>query len=165
MIVMHLITHGLFYAVVAAGVLFLLMITTSPRIWGYSDYPQAIKDKVPPQTGKEKLIAAIWGVPWILFVLAFPIISTYMLKSDLGDTILFWVAFGNIFSMVLLLTLADLVILDWFVVSRITPKFVMIPGTVKEDYKDLSHHYRAHAKAAVVQILVCLIFAGIVWRF
>jgi hypothetical protein len=50
----------------------------------------------------------------------------------------------------------------WIVVSNITPKFVIIPGTVKEDYKDFSHHYKAHAKAIVPLILLCLIIAGIV---
>ena len=50
----------------------------------------------------------------------------------------------------------------WIIVSKITPKFVIIPGTVKEDYKDFYHHYKAHAKATVPMILLCLIIAGIV---
>lgn len=160
-----MITHGLFYAGIVTGYLLLLMITTSPRVWGYSDYSQAIKDKVPLQTKREKLLATIVGLPWFLFVLGFPIFSTYVLKSKLGNEIPFWMAFLNLFLLVLLATLGDLLILDWLVVSKITPKFVIIPGTVKEDYKDFSHHFKGHAKAAVVQILICLIIAGIVWYF
>jgi len=157
--------HGLFYAVIVTGYLFLLMITTSPRVWGYTDYSKAIKDKVPLQTKREKLLATIVGLPWFLFVLGFPVFSTYVLKSKLGNEIPFWMAFLNLFLLVLLATLGDLLILDWLVVSKITPKFVIIPGTVEEDYKDFSHHFKGHAKAAFVQILICLIIAGIVWYF
>ena len=165
MLIQHLITHGLFYAAVVTGYLFLLMITTSPRVWGYGDYSQAIKDKVPVQTTREKLLATIVGVPWFAFVLGFPILSTYALKSKLGDEIPFWTAFLNLFVLIALVNLGDWGILDWLVISKITPKFVMIPGTVEEDYKDFSHHFKAHMKAAPLQILICLIIAGIVWYF
>ena len=93
MVIAHLITHGLFYAVIMNGYLFLLMITTSPRVWGYTDYSKEIKDKVPPQTKREKLLATIVALPWLLFVLGFPILSTYLLKSKLGNEIPFWIAF------------------------------------------------------------------------
>ena len=63
MIFPHLIRHGLFYASVVTGYLFLIMITTSPRVWSYTDYPKAIKKKVPPQTKREKLLAAIVALP------------------------------------------------------------------------------------------------------
>jgi hypothetical protein len=141
------------------------MTTTSPRVWGYTDYSRAIKNKVAPQTKREKLLALIVAVPWFLFVIGFPIFSTYVLKFKIGNEIPFWTAFLNMFVLFLLATVGDLVILDWLVISKITPKFVVIPGTVEEDYKDFSHHFKGHAKAAPLQIIICLIFAGIVWYF
>jgi hypothetical protein len=138
------------------------MVSTSPRVWGYSDYSEAIKAKVPPQTRKEKRLALIIGLPWIIFTLGHPIYSTYILKSKLGGEIPFWTAFLNVFVLVFLATLGDLVILDWL---KITPEFVMIPGTEKADYQDFSHHYKAHARAAVPLVLLCIILAGIVWYF
>jgi len=165
MIIAHLITHGLVFAAIVTGYLFLIMIATSPRVWGYHDYPEAIKNKVPPQTKREKLLAAILGLPWFIFVFGFPLFSTYVLKSELGNEIPILVAFLNLFVMFLFATVGDLVILDWLIVSKITPKFVIILGTVKEDYKDFSHHYKAHVKAAVVVTLVCLIVAVIIWYF
>jgi hypothetical protein len=162
MIFTHFITHGLFYGAVMNGYLFLMMVTTSPRVWEYSDSSAAIKSKVPAQTRGEKRLGLILVIPWLLFVLGFPIYSTLALKGSLGGEIPFWMAFLNVFIMALLGTLGDLVVLDWLVVSRITPKFVIIPGTVKEDYKDFSHHYRAHARAAPALILLCLVIAGLV---
>lgn len=165
MVVTHLITHGLFFAVIFNGYLLLVMVLTSPRVWGYTDYPEVIKYKVPPQTRGEKLLSAVIGLPWLIFVLGFPIFSTYVLKSKLGDEIPFLIAFLNLFVLFLLATVGDLVILDWLIVSKITPKFVIIPGSERADYKDFSHHYKAHAKALVGLILVCLVIAGIVWYF
>ncbi len=165
MVVAHLITHGLFFAVIVNGYLLLVMVLISPRVWGYTDYPQVIKNKVPAQTKREKRLAAIVGVPWFIFVLGFPVFSTYALKSELGNEIPFLIAFLNVFVLSLLATIGDLVILDWLIVSKVTPKFVIIPGSEEADYKDFSHHYKAHAKAALGLILVCLIIASIVWYF
>lgn len=162
MITNHIITHGLFYAILATGYLFLMMVTTSPRVWGYSDYPQIVKDKVPPPTRQERLVALIWFVPWMVFVFGFPIYSTLVLKGRLGGEITFWVAFLHLFVMFLLMTIGDMVILDWLVISKITPQFVIIPGSEAVDYKDFSHHYIAHVKASVIIILIIFVIAAVV---
>ena len=165
MVLTHIVAHSLFFAAILNGFLLLIMVSTSPRVWGYSDYSEAIKAKVPPQIRKEKRLALFIGIPWMIFAVGFPIYSTYVLKSKLGGEIPFRTAFLNIFVMVFLATLCDLVILDWLIVNKITPKFVMIPGTEKADYQDFSHHYKAHARAAVALVLVCIILAGVVWYF
>jgi hypothetical protein len=158
----HVLTHGLFFAVVATAYLFLCMISISPRVWGYSDYPETVKKKVPAQTKKEKRLAALLGLPWFIFVLGFPVFSTYALKSKRGGEIPYSTAFLNFIVMSLLVTIGDLVILDWLVISKITPKFVIIPGSEASDYKDFSCHFKAHAKAAVIIIFVCLALAAVV---
>ena len=161
----HLAAHGLFYAVIVNGYLLLVMVLTSPRVWGYSDYSESIKAKVPPQTKQEKRLAILIAVPWMLFSVGFPIYSTYVLKSKLGGEIPYWLAFLNVFILVFLAVIGDLVVLDWLIVSKIAPKFVIIPGTDETDYKDFSHHYRAHIRAAVPLVLVCAAVGGIVWYF
>ncbi len=162
MLLNHIIKHGLFFTVIVNGYLFILMITMSPRVWGYRDYPEVVKQKVPPQTKKEKALAGIVGLPWFIFVLGFPVVSTYMLKSNLGDEISFFKAFLNIYVLFSFATVGDLVILDWLIISKITPRFVIIPGTEVRDYKDFSHHYKGHAKAAILLIPLSLIIAAIV---
>jgi hypothetical protein len=159
MVIAHIITHSLFYGVVVTGYLFLVMIMFSPRVWGYQDYPDIIKKKVPVQTRKEKTLAAIVGLPWFVFVLGFPVFSTFTLKSKLGGEISLTTALLNVLVMFLSATLGDLVLLDWIVISKITPEFVIIPGTIKEDYKDFSHHYKGHAKAIIPMIILGLIIA------
>jgi len=139
-----------------------MMITASPRVWGYSDYSDKIKAKVPPQTKEEKRKAVLWAIPMMIFAIGFPIYSTLLLKSDLGHDFAFWAAFLNVLAMVFLAYLVDLLILDWLIVSKITPQFVIIPGTVEEDYKDFSHHYRSQLRAAPILALLCLVIAGII---
>lgn len=161
----HIVTHSLLYAVIVNGYLLVLMVTTSARVWGYSDYSDLIKAKVAPQTAEERKMAIIVAIPWMIFALGFPLLSTYFLKSKLGGELGFWIAFLNVFSMIFLATLGDLVILDWLIVNTITPDFVIIPGTEKADYKDFSHHFRAHARAAIILVFLAILFAAIVWYF
>jgi hypothetical protein len=162
MLLKYIFVNGLIYFLIVVGYLFIIMISLSPRIWGYADYSDEIKKKVPPQTRKEKIIATIIGIPWIFFTLGFPIYSSLHLKEFLGVNFLFVTAFLNILIMVLLVNLGDVFILDWLIVNKITPKFVIIPGTDKEDYKDFSHHYKSHIRAIIIQVLLCILLAGIV---
>ncbi|MFX0150417.1 MAG: hypothetical protein ACFFAJ_06530 [Candidatus Hodarchaeota archaeon] len=165
MLITHLITHGLFYAIICTSYLFLFMITFSPRVWGYQDYPEVIKEKIPPQTRKERTVAGIISLPWFLFTFGFPFVSAYTLKTKLGGEIPFEIAFLNVFILFIFFFIGDLVILDWLIINKITPRFVIIPGTEEEDYKDFSHHYKAHAIAIVPLILLCAVIAAIVTIF
>ena len=160
-----MVINGVFYILIGAGYLFIVMVTFNPRIWGYQDYPERIKEKISPQTRKERVIAGLVSLPWVIFMLAYPLISTALLERDLGGEIPFEVAFLNIFFMVLLFFLVDLVVLDWLIISKMTPKFVIIDGTTAEDYKDFSHHYKSHAIAFIPLIVLCALFAVIIVIF
>ncbi len=61
-----------------------------------------------------------------------------------------------------LASFGDMVILDWLIISKITPEFVIIPGSDKADYKNFSHHYKAHGKSVLILIPILLIIAGLV---
>lgn len=56
MVVAHLLTHGLFFTFILNGSLLLVMVLTSPHIWGYADYPVVIKIKVPPPNKKRETL-------------------------------------------------------------------------------------------------------------
>jgi hypothetical protein len=156
-----IIGNGLLYGGAITGYLLLCMLVFSPRVWGYMDYPDIVKKKVPAQTPREKRLALLTGLPWIAFLLAFPVWSTFALKAELGGRILFATAFLNVLVMFAAATFGDLILLDWLIISRITPKFVIIPGSAREDYRDFSHHFRGHAKAAALMVILALIIAGL----
>lgn len=150
------------FGFISIGYLLLIMRTVSPRIWGYADYPATLKEKVPPQTTRERRLALLIGLPWIAFVLGFPIVSTVLLKSKLDNEISFWTAFLNILVLAMVVNFGDWVILDWAIVSKLTPRYVIIPGTEAEDYKDFSHHFKGQARATVALVLLALILAAVV---
>jgi hypothetical protein len=106
-------------------------------------------------------MALLIGLPWFIFELGFPVYSTLALKAQLSGEISLAVAFLNLFLLFLFATAGDLLILDWLIISKITPAFVMIPGTQKEDYKDFSHHFKAHAKTLIVVVPIFLALAAI----
>ena len=162
MVFKTVVTDSLIFAGIANLYLFLIMITTSPRVWGYSDYPDAIKEKVPPPARKEKLTAALLGLPWAAFLLAFPFFASFRMRAAMGDDFTLVIAFIHFLAMYQLASLVDLVVLDWLIVSKITPKFVIIPGSERADYKDFSHHYRGHARAALIMTGLALAFAAAV---
>ena len=120
-----------------------------------------MKLKVPPQTNRERLIAGVIGIPFIVFILGFSIYSVLTLKRQLG-IISFVDAFVHLLVLVVTSMIGDLVILDWLIISKITPGFVIIPGSEAEDYKDFSHHYRSHLRAIIILIFVCVVLAAIV---
>ncbi|MHA2054619.1 MAG: hypothetical protein ACW99F_13595 [Candidatus Hodarchaeales archaeon] len=158
----HMLIHGIIYALIGNGYLFLFMVSFSPRIWGYNDYPEVIKSKVPPQTSREKIIAGFVSLPWFLFTFLYPLFSTFLLKDNLGGDIPFFTAYLNIVILIFLFFLGDLIILDWLIISKITPSFVIIPGSDVTDYKDFLHHYKDHVKAILPILVLGMVFAGIV---
>ncbi|PWI48104.1 hypothetical protein CEE45_08035 [Candidatus Heimdallarchaeota archaeon B3_Heim] len=165
MVFTAVIFNGLLYTLIGACYLLIFMVTFDPRIWGYQDYPERIKEKIPPQTRRERIMAGLVGIPWLFFILAYPLISTAFLETELGGEIPFEIAFLNMFFMVFLFFLVDLVVLDWLIISKITPKFVIIDGTTPEDYKDFSHHYKGHLIASIPLTLICVIFSAIIVVF
>ena len=40
------------------------------------------------------------------------------------------------------------VLVDWFLIGKLTPRHVVIPESVASDYEDFSHHHKAHAREA-----------------
>ncbi|MBA7641458.1 hypothetical protein ES703_49137 [subsurface metagenome] len=156
--------QGLIYGSIFTGYIFILMITLSPRIWGYTDYPETVKRKVPPQTRRERTIAGIVSVPFFLFAIAYPAYSVLALRDRLGGVMAFSDAFIHLLMMVIFMTIGDLVILDWFIISKVTPGFVVVPGSEVEDYKDFSHHYWGHLRGTIIMIVLCAAVAVIVSR-
>ena len=165
MLLEYSILHGLFFGLVVTSYLLLIMVSFNPRVWGYQDYSDEIKAKVPPQTKHERRMAMIISIPFFLLIIGFPVYSLMALKTQLGGGISFLTAFIHLLMLFFLGTVGDLVILDWLIVSKITPSFVMIQGTDEEDYKDFSHHYWGHALAALPIIVICVIIAVIISYF
>jgi hypothetical protein len=151
------IQQGLLYGAAITGYLLLMMVTVNPRVWGYSDYPERVKRKVQPPTGEEKKLALLVAAPYFLFMPLYPVYSVLQLKTMMGGAITFHDALIHLLVLAAMATFGDLVILDWLIISKITPGFVVIEGSEPADYKDFTHHYVGHAYASVVIVAICVV--------
>lgn len=162
----NILLHGIIFAVLLTLYLLIIMVAISPRVWAFSDYPKEITDQAPPQTKKEKRLAIVISIPFFLFGIGFPFISTLILKGLYGGTIPLFDAFLNVFGVWMFGFMADFLILDLLIVGTITPKFVIIPGTEHmkdKEYKDFRrYHAKGHAKGLILLAIVSLIIAVIV---
>ncbi|MFQ5832272.1 MAG: hypothetical protein ACE5H4_06205 [Candidatus Thorarchaeota archaeon] len=168
-LVYSILVHGTIFAVVLTLFLLAIMVSLSPRVWGFSDYPKEITDAVPSQTVRERRIGAIIVIPFLLLSLGFPIASTLMLETTYVDAIPLLDAFLNAFGIMMFGNFADLVILDWLVVGTITPDFVIIPGTEHmrdREYKDFRlYHAKGHVWGTFGMAVVSLVIAAFVVLF
>ncbi len=129
----------------------------SPRIWGFSDYPEAITSKVEPQTKRERQIGSIAFIPFLLLMIGIPLISTLILESTYTGQIPLIDAFLNAFCVLMFGNLADLIILDLLIVGTITPSWVIIPGT--ENLKETE--YKAFRKSHTIGHIYGTIFLAL----
>ena len=147
------------------GSLYLVvMLWYNPRIaMNKGDYPDDVIAAAPPKTQKEKRLGIIFGVPFLVYIVVYPIFSTLTLnKSGSGETP-FLDLFLHLIVLIFFFNLVDLLILDLWMFCTITPKFVVIPGTEGfPGYKDKGMHIRAHAKASVGMVLIALLGAWII---
>lgn len=147
------------------GSLYLVvMLWYNPRIaMNKGDYPDDVIAAAPPKTPKERRQGSIFGIPFLVYSLLYPILSTLALNRSGGGETPFLDLFLHMLVVIFFFNLVDLLILDLWMFCTITPKFVVIPGTEGfPGYKDKGMHIRGHAKASVIMVLITLISAWII---
>lgn len=135
---------------------------TKPRLFvSKDDLPPDILAAVPPKTEEEKRLAKIMMVP--LFVLLIGGMGYSALTFYLQSSPSFWELWLHAFLIVIFISTADLVLVDWLVLNTITPKWAVFPGTEGfAGYKDYGFHGRAHLRVLPAQIIGAAVMAGIV---
>ncbi|NHJ14911.1 MAG: hypothetical protein EAX95_14615 [Candidatus Thorarchaeota archaeon] len=162
----NILVHGSITALLLLAYLLPIMRFTSPRIWGFSDYPKEVTARVPPQTNQERRVAKVFFVPFIALMIGVPLISTLMLKASYSAPMPLLDAFLNAFGVLMFGNLADLFVLDLLIVGTITPSWVIIPGT--EDMKDTAYkdfrkmHAKGHIYGTVFLAILSFIVAALV---
>jgi len=146
----------------AAMLLIFGSLRANPRIW-LNDFPPDIRKAVPPKTDAEKRQSLAWGLPFLAILLGGPLVSTALLERQSGGCATFGALFLNGFGVALFFNVVDLLIVDWLVLCRFTPHFLVIPGTEgNAGYKDYGHHFRGFIiGTAMSALLGTLTAAGI----
>lgn len=165
----NILLHGSIAGILLLLYLLPIMRFLSPRIWAFSDYPKAITESVPSQTKRERKIATIAAIPFLILMLAFPLISTLIFENLSGGAVSLIDAFLNTFGVLMIGNFADWLILDMLIVGTWTPNWVIIPGTedMKETaYKDFRiEHSKGHILGTIFMAVLALAIASIIVIF
>lgn len=140
----------------------------NPEIWVH-DYPPDIKEKYGPVSERTKRQAKIVAIPFFAVMLGGLIWSNLKLRRQNGGKLSLKGAFANAFGLIFSSWFFDLTLLDWLMFVRITPDFVVLPGTEgMAGYDDYIFHLREHTRAlpmlALLAGFIALLTASRPWR-
>jgi hypothetical protein len=149
---MNLLTHLLIYNLIISFLLY-ASLAYNPRIWMHRMPPEVVQ-KVPPRTPAEKRQLYFFGVPFLLILVIYPI--GYVLSQDVGflDRFLIFGAFFAGFA------IWDTLVLDLLIFCKLTPRFIIIPGTTCKDYANTKYHLVSGAKGLVMSIVFSAVLAA-----
>jgi hypothetical protein len=147
--------HIAIYCIAISTYLF-FTIALNPRYWLHR-LPKAMTEKVPPRTKKEIREITLLGIPFLAFMLAYPL--WYAAANVSGWPMTVFV----LFSFYAGFTVWDTLVLDLLLVCTITPRFMIIEGTSREDYKDKVYHLKGGLKGLVLSAAASLILGSLVY--
>lgn len=112
--------------------------------------------KVPAKTPEEKkLLLKTVGIPSMLLLVVFP--TVFVLQQEAGWLTYFLILCAFFAGFDVWVT----VILDLLIFCKLTPRFVIIEGTAREDYADIKPHLVGGGKGLVISTLFSVVWAAI----
>ncbi|MBN2148107.1 MAG: hypothetical protein JW726_12000 [Anaerolineales bacterium] len=154
---MNLIIHLLIYYLLLSILLY-GSLAYNPRMWLHR-MPPAVIAKVPPKTPRERqLLLMTVAAPFFLLLIGYPVI--YILQQQEANWLsyflilcAFWAGFD----------LWDTLILDLLIFCKLTPRFIIIAGTEREDYATMKYHLVSGAKGLIISVIASAILATILF--
>jgi hypothetical protein len=146
---MELLLHLTLYNLVASIYLY-ASLAYNPRMWLHRMPPEVVA-KVPGKTPEEKRMLAFVALPFLGWILGYPIIYVAQHQAGFLANFLVFCAFFAGFA------IWDTLVLDLLIFCHLTPGFIIIPGTSREDYANMKYHLVSGAKG----IVIALVFSGI----
>jgi hypothetical protein len=157
-----ILTDGAIYSL-AASLYLMITLAVNPRLF-LQDYPQDVRDAVPPKSKREQQLSLWVGIPFLLLLLLGPVLSTWDLVRSGAGAVTLPMACLHAFGIVFIFNLVDLLILDWLLFCTLTPRFMVVPGTQGlAGYKDYGHHWVAALKGTALSLVAGLIVGTAVY--
>lgn len=160
---------GLFWGVVF-GLVFCLATLIIGRInvvMLLNDYPPDIRAKHGPMSEATRKQANQASLPLLAALVLILILGLAQLRNLTGELTFLdtFIVAGLIFQ---IWNLIDLLVLDWFLLMTLKPKFMIIPGTEGlAGYRDYQFHFRKFLNGIIftfiLALVVTLISVGVEW--
>jgi hypothetical protein len=120
--------------------------------------PPAVIAKVPPKTPAEKrLLLTTVAAPFFLLLLGYPII--YVLRQEanwLHDFLVLCAFFAGF-------DVWDTLVLDVLIFCKLTPRFIILEGSERQDYADIRYHLVSGVKGLAISLIASGILATILF--
>ena len=159
------IRHALLFGVILSAVLFTLMLVVgriNPEIM-LKDYPPDIQARHGPMSERSKRQRIPVVIVFFAIMLGIIAWSFHGVAATGAKDISFVAAFVHLFVMFSVFNLLDWLVLDWLIVVRIRPGFMILPGTEGlAGYDDYGFHFRGFLIGIVISLVVSLLLAVVV---
>lgn len=160
-----LLEHSLLYGMVLSVVMSIVILVSlflRPQIW-LSDAPAHVQAAVGPLSPEDQRIKRLVGVPTMVFVIGLLIHAVVRLDQlTTGDAGFLEVALST-FLIIQVFNLVDLLLIDWLLLVRIRPRFVVVPGTEHlRDYGGYRFHFEGFLKGIAGSLVASLLIAAVV---
>jgi hypothetical protein len=135
------------------------------EIW-LQDYPPDVRAAYGPArrpgTRRQQILVA---GPMVLLVLGWPVRSTLRRRAANGGRLSFAAAFLHAAGLLWLFNLFDAVVLDYLILTRMQPRFAILPGTAgMAGYHDMRLQAQAFLKGNVFALVAGLIIGWLTHR-
>lgn len=146
---MDLLTHLLIYNL-AASILLYGSLAYNPRIWLHR-MPPEVRTKVSAKTPEERKLFLGIAFPFLLLLFGYPIVYVLRVQVDLLTIFL------TLFTFFAGFAVWDTLVLDILIFCKLTPRFVIIDGTEREDYSNMRYHLVSGEKGLAMSV----VFSGL----
>jgi hypothetical protein len=148
----RILRDGALLSVVASTYL-LVLLRFNPRMF-LKHFPKEIREIVPPKSEKERRMSILLGVPLGLLFIGPTFASALLWRASAQGSLSFWELFAHVFGLFFLFNLVDLLILDWLIVCRFTPRWLIIPGAEHIVMpKEYLYHFKGFLMGTVVSVI------------
>jgi hypothetical protein len=149
--------HGLVYSG-GFALIILISVLINPRIW-LQDFPEHLKHKIPPKSGREVYQTFITGFLFAMFILGFPLYSLSVLMKETVEALSFTTLFLHSFSVMIICNILYWFFFDLLIFNLIISRIRTVPG-LKKKFKFSG--WRRQVFGMAVGILSCVLITGFV---
>jgi hypothetical protein len=142
---MNLLNHLIIYNL-AASILIYGSLAYNPRLWLHR-MPPEVRSKVNDKTPEERKLFKGVALPFVLLLFVYPIAFVIRQDVNLLACLSILLAFFASFA------LWDTLVLDLLIFCKLTPRFVIITGTTREDYSNMRYHIVSGAKGLAMSVV------------
>lgn len=159
-----LLQHSLLYGIILSAVLFALIAGTlygCPMIW-IGDAPPETQALAPPMTESDRRIKRIVAIATLLLLVGVFGAALVAFRRLGGGQLTFGEAALSTFLIFMTFNLVDLLLIDWLLIVKLRPSFIMILGPERPmSYGDFGYHFRGFLKGTAGGVIVSLAVAAV----